>query len=96
MPNEPVAEPNQDPRYREAKEHVEALKGFYVHLLVYVCVMSLLFGINILTKAAWWAQWPLLGWGIGILIHAVNVFSTFRLFGKDWERRKIEEQLRKM
>ncbi len=80
---------------REAKQHVAALKGFYIHLVVFVCVMSGLLVINLATGSDWWVQWPLLGWGIGVIGHAIGVFSPFRHVGKDWEQRKIKEHLAK-
>lgn len=30
-----------------------------------------------------WFFWPMLGWGIGIIFHAVNVFGI----GKSWEEK---------
>ena len=84
-----------DPRYLKAREHVVAVKGFYIHLLVYVGVISGLIIINMATRSNWWVQWPLLGWGIGIAGHAIGVFMPFQLFSRDWEERKINEQLAK-
>lgn len=45
-------------------------RGFYIHLTVYVLVIALLVVINAMTSGPWWVQWPLIGWGIGILFHA--------------------------
>ncbi len=86
---------NDDLRYLEAKHHVAALKGFYIHAIAFACVMSGLFGLNSLTSAVWWVQWPLLGWGMGIIFHAILVYAPFRVFGREWEKRKIEERLGK-
>ena len=77
----------------EAKRHVAALKGFYIHLIVFLCVSAGLIAVNMATKTDWWAQWPLLGWGVGVLGHAVGVFSPVSLFGKDWEERKIRQHM---
>ena len=84
-----------DPKLAEARRHVRALKGFLSHALVFSCVMSGLFGLNSLTKTDWWVQWPLLGWGTGLLVHAMLVFTPFRLFGREWEEQKIQEHLRR-
>ena len=84
---------SQDPKYIEAKRHVDSVKGFYIHLFVFSCVMAGLIAINVGTKTEWWAQWPLIGWGVGVLGHAVAVFMPFRLFGRDWEEKKIKERL---
>ena len=77
----------------EAKRHVVALKGFYIHLIVFICVNAGLVANNWATKTDWWAHWPLLAWGVGVLGHAVGVFSPVNLFGKDWEDRKIRQHL---
>ena len=82
----------QETRYQNAKKRVEALKGFYTHLTVYVLVNLLLFTINVLTSpGSLWFYWPLMGWGIAIALHALRVFGAGRLFGKEWQERKIDE-----
>ncbi|MCO5185253.1 MAG: 2TM domain-containing protein [Anaerolineae bacterium] len=79
-------------RYQRAKERVEALKGFYVHLAVYVIVNLFLFLLNIFTSPDnLWFYWPLLGWGIALGFHAVSVFGSGSRFGSDWEEKKIRE-----
>jgi hypothetical protein len=82
----------QETRYQNAKKRVEALKGFYVHLTVYVLVNLLLFTINMLTSPdSLWFYWPLMGWGIAVALHALRVFSPGGRFGAEWEERKINE-----
>ncbi len=45
-------------------------RPFLIHLIVFVAVMTLLFVIDMLTSpGTYWFQWPLLGWGIGVLGH---------------------------
>jgi hypothetical protein len=82
----------EDHKYQNAKKRVKELKGFYVHLGVYVLVNSLLFLINITTSPdTLWFYWPLFGWGIGIVMHAVYVFGFGHWLGPDWEGKKIKE-----
>ena len=38
--------------------------------------------------------YPLAGWGIGIVIHALTTFPV-GIFGKEWEERKIKEYMEK-
>ncbi len=77
-----------------AIEYVRNLKGFYSHLVVYVLVIILLFIVNYMTSPGYiWAWWVLLGWGIGIISHALRVFGVFALFGPEWEKKKIEKRL---
>lgn len=65
-----MAEPNPRRERFLTEQRRDATRGFYIHLIVYVAVMTLLVVINALTPGPWWVQWPLIGWGIGILGHA--------------------------
>ena len=90
----------QDVKYQKAKERVEAIKGFYIHLTVYVVVNLILFSINMITSPdSLWFFWPLMGWGIGFAFHALSVFvfspGFGPGFGADWEERKIKELMDK-
>ena len=86
----------EETRYQRAKKRVEALRWFYAHLGVYVLVNLFLFLLNIITSPAdLWFYWPLLGWGIAVVGHAFSVFSFDRLFGADWEEKKIREIMEK-
>ncbi|MEZ4415936.1 MAG: 2TM domain-containing protein [Gemmatimonadota bacterium] len=83
----------QEARQRATRQ-VEAKLGFYVHAVVYVVVSALLVVVNLKASPAdLWFQWPLLGWGVGILMHGLNVF-VFE--GRSPVReRLIERELRK-
>ena len=82
--------------YKRAKMRVGAIRGFYQHLQTYVLVNSFLFVLNLLTSPGdWWFYWPLLGWGIGLVSHAVSVYGMGSLWGKDWEERKIKRIMEK-
>ena len=83
-------------KYQKAKERVEALKGFYIHLTVYVVVNLILFSINmIVSPDSLWFIWPLMGWGVGVVIHGLSVFGFVPGLGADWEERKIREIMEK-
>ena len=82
---------NEDKLYKREKARMEALRGFYIHALVYVVVNLGLFALNMLTsRDSLWFYWPLLGWGIGLAINGIVVFAG-GLFSADWEERKIRE-----
>ena len=86
----------EDIKYHRAKKRIEKLKGFYVHLSVYVLVNLFLFLYNIITSPdRLWFYEPLLGWGIAIVVHAFYVFGFDRLFNADWEEKKIREIMEK-
>ena len=87
----------EETKYQKAKERVEALRGFYIHLIVYVVVNLFLFLLNIITSPdSLWFYWPLLGWGIAIVGHALSVYwGIDRRFGADWEEEKVREIMEK-
>ncbi|RJQ65346.1 MAG: hypothetical protein C4519_28375 [Desulfobacteraceae bacterium] len=65
----------KDPMYRAAERRAAAKLGFLIHLSVYILVNFLLIVINQTTSPQYyWFKWPLLGWGIGVIMHAVGVF----------------------
>jgi hypothetical protein len=86
----------EDDRYKAAKSRVAQLRGFYVHLTTFIVVNAFLLVLNLLTDPdSLWFYWVLLGWGIGLVAHALQVYGSFTIFGKDWEERKIEEYLKR-
>ena len=63
--------------YEQAKKRVEAKRGFFIHLTVYIVV-------NIMLVLIWafaagggfpWFIFPIVGWGIAVIIHAISVFG---------------------
>jgi hypothetical protein len=59
----------------EARKPERARTGFFIHLLVYVLVNAGLIAINLTTSTEHlWFKWPLIGWGIGVVAHALAVF----------------------
>ena len=58
-----------------AKNREKAKREFYFHLSVYITVNILLIIINLSTSNEYlWFKWPLMGWGIGVIFHALGVF----------------------
>ena len=89
---------NQSMSVKEEKVmlYVRDIKGFYTHLITYVVVVGCLFALNLIKSPNHlWAIWPALGWGIGVVIHGLNVFEVFSLFGSNWEKREIEKRLKR-
>lgn len=89
-------------KYLKAKKRVEKIKGFYVHLVVYIVVNSFLSGIiifglmqdegdslsEVLQNFGVYSTWVF--WGIGIFFHWLGVFG-FSAVGKNWEAKKLKE-----
>ena len=78
--------------YYKAKERVKVIKEFYGNLISYCIVIPFLIFMNYYTY--WKFQWfwfPLLGWGLGLTMHAFAVFG----YGSNWEERKIAQIMAK-
>ena len=86
----------KEQRYLRAKKRLDNLKGFYSNIGSYCFVIPFLAFINYMTSPNyWWFWWPAIGWGIGIVFHALSVFGGNIAFGKEWEERKIKELMDK-
>lgn len=70
------AAPRPDDEIRErAIARLKAKGEFKVHVLAYVLVNAFLVAIWAVTGAGFfWPVFPLLGWGIGIVFHAWDVY----------------------
>lgn len=85
-----------DEKYNWAKKRVDALKGFYAHLISYVAVNAMLFAINAVTSwGTWWFFWVTVFWGFGLMWNAIAVFLFEGAVGKNWEEKKIKEYMEK-
>ncbi|ESU26257.1 signal transduction histidine kinase LytS [Flavobacterium limnosediminis JC2902] len=83
---------NDDSSYYRAKKRVEAIRGFYGSLISYCIVIPILIFINLKFSSKFqWFWFPMLGWGMGLVMHGFGVFG----YGSRWEERKIREILNK-
>jgi len=86
---------NNTQAYIRAKKRVKKIKGFYIHLLVYIIVNSYIVIANLIhsdIQSALYASIGTLGfWGLGIIAHWISVFGKNLFFSKKWEQRKIDE-----
>ena len=84
-----VTEMQKQDSLSRAKRQVEAIKGFYIHL--YSCRSSPCCSSSTPPPQGQnGVQWPFLGWGVGILGHALTVFGSSPGIVARWEQRKIE------
>ncbi len=83
-------------KYQAAKSHVAKLKGFYIHAGIFAAVMTGLIALDYAKGGVWWVQWPLIGWGLGLLGHAYLTFAPTKRTGPGWEERKIRETMKNM
>ncbi len=82
--------------YEKAKAKVEARIGFYYHLAVYLGVNFFLFLINIFSSPQYlWVKWPLMGWGIFVFLHFLNVTFSVRISSmkKQMIKKEMENEM---
>jgi len=78
--------------YQRAQAHVNEVREFYQNVVSYLGVMVMLTVINLFfTPGYFWVKWPMLGWGIGVLFHGLNVFIINSRAGRNWEEKKIRQ-----
>ena len=70
----------EDAALERARKHIKEVRDFYYHLMVYVLVNTMLIvidrrnGVSDDFLGLDWAYWVIIGWGFGILGHAISVF----------------------
>jgi len=85
----------QTKNYQRAKDRVEKKIGFMIHAGIYVVVNAGLITLNLMrSPEKFWFIWPLGGWGIGVLIHAIKVFGPGST--TSWKERMIEKEQSKL
>jgi hypothetical protein len=80
--------------YKRAKKRIEKIKGFYIHLIIFI-LFNIFMGIqNFIDHGVEGLLYSFMGfglfWGIGLFFHWYGVFGK-GLFFKDWENQKIKE-----
>lgn len=85
-----------------AKKQVKELKGFYIHLIVYLIINIFITTTTIMARMNGGETFEeaffnfasfstALFWGIGLAFHAAKVFNYNPFFSKDWEQRQINK-----
>lgn len=91
-------------KYERAKKQVQAIKGFYSHLVVYLIVNAIILLAHmgvfrsgfISFEEFSWSSWTTpFFWGIGLFFHGLYVFQHKFKFFRAWEERKIREYMEK-
>lgn len=84
--------------YEIAQKTVQKKKAFFQHLTSYGTVGAFLFTINATTSFGdWWFHFPMMSWGIGLLIHYFSVFGIPGLakYNEEWEEQTIQEEMQR-
>lgn len=83
-------------RYEKALRKAREIRAFYINLLAYCVVIPTLVYINLTYNPEYyWFLFSMLGWGTGLLLHAVAAFDYNPLLGKKWEEKKLAELIEK-
>ena len=80
-----------------ARRRVGRKLGLFIHAGIFVGVNAGLYAINALTGEPHWARLPLLGWGLGLAIHAAVTVAALHADGlrQSMVRREIEQLRRR-
>ena len=99
--------PGMSERELNIRRRVHRLAEFYRHASVYIIVIGGLWCFNLWSVwnvwdgtlphkwYSYWAIWPTLGWGIGLVTHGLSVLPVWSFFSQDWEDKKVRELLAK-
>ena len=80
---------------RWAWRRMLAIRAFYTHLTIYALVNFVLVVIDLAAPGGPWFFYPLVGWGLGLGLHAAQTFERLPWFSRDWEHAKVEELMQK-
>ena len=88
-------------KFDRATRRVKSIAGFYRHFMIYLLVNLLMLLVKYIQLDANEEFFTFSNfstaffWGIGVVFHALGVFSNNVFFGKNWEERKIRELMEK-
>ena len=88
-------EMSEEEVYEAAKKRVRQKRDFYNHLTVYIIVNFMLVIIwSFGSRGHPWFVWPMVGWGIGIIFHALDVYVFHK--HSAWEKKEMEKEIDKI
>ena len=93
---------DQEEKLKRAKKRVDEIKGFYIHLSIYLVINTFII-INLAMQnfgndGDFWSFPTIITpvfWGIGLAFHAVHTFNGGSFLGKKWEERMIQKYMDK-
>jgi len=81
-------------RERIAFMQARRIRGFYLHLMIYLVASGGCALIDLATSPGiLWFIGLSLFWGLGVAVHALTVFVFDRFFGGPWELARVEQLL---
>ena len=79
--------------YVRARRRVGALISFYIHLFVFLLVVTILAAVNWLTGGPWWVLAVFFIWGAFVLAHGLAVTARSPGAFARWRQRKIKQYM---
>ncbi len=76
---------------KSAQKRVKDVQDFYWNLASYIIVNLFLTFLDLRDGSYDWAFWSLLGWGMGVFFHYVEVFGFFN--SSSWKDQMIKKEL---
>ncbi len=62
---------------QEQMSNSQQRKGFKSHLFIFIAINTFLVILNLLVSPGYfWAIYPILGWGLGLLLHGMKVYIS--------------------
>ncbi|MFM6155941.1 MAG: 2TM domain-containing protein [Cuspidothrix sp.] len=62
---------------QEKMSHSQQQKAFKSHLLIFIAINAFLVILNLVVSPGYfWAIYPMLGWGLGLLLHGIKVYMS--------------------
>ena len=99
---EDVTKNKQDEKLLRAKKRVDEIKGFYIHLSIYLVINTFILinmGLhNFGNDNDFWSFPTFITpffWGVGLAFHAMHTFNARPFLGKKWEERMIQKYIEK-
>lgn len=90
----------EEQKYMRAKRRVATIKGFYIHLFIYILInmfilVNIYLGQDAGDRSFWrWEHFSvLIFWGVGLGLHAARVFAVPTFMGPKWEERQIQKYI---
>ncbi len=84
----------QTAQERIAFKQAQRLRGYYLHLLMYLVINAGCIAINLFTNPdQLWFFGALLFWGLGLLVHTLTIFVFDKYFTGEWELAQVEKHL---
>lgn len=78
---------------KDSTTYIDNLKAFHMNWIAFLVVMPALYALNLYVSPGFlWVIIAAVGWGIGIILHALIIFGLFNIFDKNWEQDQIEKR----